>query len=104
MAPVRALTAERRAARSIRIASTGPSADFGQPVASPESTARAAASASRGIGLVPAARPALRAQHLDHGHILRGEMTRQARAVAAGALTPTRSTPPRPRSHPNSCS
>ena len=38
-ATVRALTAERRAAHSTRIASTGPSADFGQPVASPDSTA-----------------------------------------------------------------
>ena len=37
---------------------------------------------------MPTARPALRAQHLDHGHILRGEMARQTRAVAAGALHP----------------
>ena len=85
-AAVRALTAERRAARSIRIASTGPSADFGHAAASPDSTARAAASASAGSDLVPSASPPLGAKHLDHRHIVCGEMTRQARAVAAGAF------------------
>lgn len=45
-ATVRALTAERRATLRARIASARPSADFGAVVASPLSTARAAASAS----------------------------------------------------------
>ena len=45
-AVARALTALRRARRSWRIASTAPSMSFGMAVASPESTLRAAASAS----------------------------------------------------------
>ena len=45
-ATVRALTAERRASDSVRIASTQPSADLGTAVASPLSAARAAVSAS----------------------------------------------------------
>jgi len=46
MAWVRALTAERRATDSIRMASTGPSPVLGTPVACPFRAARATASAS----------------------------------------------------------
>ena len=35
---------------------------------------------------MPSASPPLGAKHLDHRHIVCGEMTRQARAVAAGAF------------------
>ena len=53
-----------------------------------ESTARAAASASAGSDLCPRrARRFGRSIRLDHGHILRAR-SRQARAVAAGALHP----------------
>ena len=48
---MRVSTAERRAIISTRIASTFPSRVFGEPVAAPESAARAAARASTGSDL-----------------------------------------------------
>ena len=85
-AAVRALTAERRAARSIRIASTAPSADFAPRCGLARQHRTRGCLGIGGIALVPSASPPLGAKHLDHRHIVCGEMTRQARAVAAGAF------------------
>ena len=93
-ATVRALTAERRASDSVRIASTHPSADLGTAVASPLSAARAAVSAST-VSVLRAAAPrlAVRAVHLHHLDAGRGEVPGEARTVPVPS-TPTRPTAP----------
>ena len=84
---VRALTAERRATVSMRIASTGPLVGFGHRAGvAGEGGARRGFGVD-GVGLAAlAAGLAVRAVHLDHLDARRGEVASQAGAVAAGAF------------------
>lgn len=91
IAPVRALRALERATRNTRIISTRSSPALGVPVASPEMTARAAASASAGSDLaVDPSGLAVRADHLYDSAVASSQVPGEGGTVGAGALYPER--------------
>ena len=80
---------ERFAISSARIASTRPSPVLAIPVARPLSTARAASTASSGIGLAgPPASLTVGAVDLDHLEPAAAQMTSQPSAIGAGPFDP----------------
>ena len=82
---VRFPLAERRATRNTRMASTFPSLVLADPVASPPWAARAAATASSGIGLPrPPAALAVGPVDLDDGDLVGKQVTGQSGPIAAG--------------------
>ena len=85
MAWVRLLRAEQRATRSTRMASTFPSLVLADPVASPPWAARAAATASCGVGLALApAALAVGPVDFDHRDALGMQVPGESGPVAAG--------------------
>jgi hypothetical protein len=83
----RAWPAERLATTRTRMASTAPSRDLGLPIARPLSAARAASTASRGVGLArPPALLSVRSVDFDDLYAGSAQVAGQARAIRAGAL------------------
>ena len=97
MVRVRSPAALRLATIRVRIASTAPSRPLGAPRARPDCAARAALTASSGIGLaLPAPVLPVRAVHLDDPDARRGDVAGQPGAVTAGPFDADQAHGPEP--------